>query len=104
MIMPPVGLNSEDPHVAGFLKAHAQRGKPVAPELLTPGGWHVEDGRSGAAHPPDTADRDRGSLDQKLNHVLGLLTVPVSADMPLKEVTPSTSPLQRGRGPRFLVG
>jgi DNA-binding LacI/PurR family transcriptional regulator len=50
IIMPPVGFKGEDPRVAGFLKAHAQRGKPVAPELLTPGGWHVEDGRNGAAH------------------------------------------------------
>src|SRR5260370_37451365 len=33
----------------------------------------------------------------------GCLTVPVSADMRLEEARPSTSPLQRGRGPRFLV-
>src|SRR5438132_5334779 len=33
----------------------------------------------------------------------GCLTVPVPADMRLEEARPSTSPLQRGRGPRFLV-
>jgi DNA-binding LacI/PurR family transcriptional regulator len=49
MIMPPVGIGGQSPRVTGFLKAHTQRGKSVAPELLTPGGWHVEDGRNGAA-------------------------------------------------------
>jgi hypothetical protein len=37
------------------------------------------------------------------NRFWGCLTVPVSADMRLEEARPSTSPLRRGRGPRFLV-
>jgi DNA-binding LacI/PurR family transcriptional regulator len=49
MLMPPVGIDGQSPRVTGLLKAHTQRGKSVAPELLTPGGWHVEDGRNGAA-------------------------------------------------------
>jgi len=49
MIMPPIGFNGVSPRVTGFLEAHKQRGKPVAPELLAPGGWHVEDGRDAAA-------------------------------------------------------
>ena len=49
MIMPPADPNGESPRVTGFLQAHAQRGKAVTPELLTPGGWHVTDGRDGAA-------------------------------------------------------
>lgn len=49
ILPPPYGLNAESPRVAGFLNAHAQRGKAVAPELLVPGGWRVTDGQSGAA-------------------------------------------------------
>jgi len=49
LIMPPIGFDGVSPRVTGFLQAHKQRGKPVAPELLAPGGWHVEDGRDGAA-------------------------------------------------------
>jgi DNA-binding LacI/PurR family transcriptional regulator len=49
MIMPPVDPNGESPRVTGFLKAHALRGKEVSPELLVPGGWHVQEGRDAAA-------------------------------------------------------
>jgi LacI family transcriptional regulator len=49
MIMPPSSLEGESPRVTGFLKAHAQRGKTVASELLAPGGWGVADGRNAAA-------------------------------------------------------
>ena len=50
MIMPPPDPGGQHARVAGFLKAHAQRGKKVAPELLVPGGWHLTDGRQAAAH------------------------------------------------------
>jgi LacI family transcriptional regulator, galactose operon repressor len=49
MIMPPADANGESPRVTGFLKAHALRGKEVSPELLVPGGWHVQEGRDAAA-------------------------------------------------------
>jgi DNA-binding LacI/PurR family transcriptional regulator len=50
LIMPPPdGLNAESPRVTGFLKAHAQRGRKAAPELLIRGGWHVKEGQDGAA-------------------------------------------------------
>lgn len=48
MIMPPSDPNGESPRVTGFLQAHALRGKTVTSKLLTPGGWHVTDGRVGA--------------------------------------------------------
>ena len=49
MIMPPAELSGESPRVTGFLRAHAERGKKVAPELLVAGGWHVTEGQSAAA-------------------------------------------------------
>jgi len=49
MIMPPVTPNGESQRVAGFLKAHALRGKEVPPELLVPGGWHIKEGQDAAA-------------------------------------------------------
>lgn len=47
MIMPPPYEPNE--RVTGFLKAHKLRGKEVPSELLVPGGWHVKEGRDGAA-------------------------------------------------------
>ena len=49
MIMPP-GITTEEgrARLTGFVKAHALREKKVAPELLVPGGWHVQDGQNGA--------------------------------------------------------
>ncbi|MBV9731730.1 MAG: LacI family DNA-binding transcriptional regulator [Verrucomicrobia bacterium] len=49
MISPPVDTKKQSPRVTGFLKAHARRGKKVAPELIVPGGWHVAEGQQGAA-------------------------------------------------------
>ena len=49
MISPPVDTKKQSPRVTGFLKAHARRGKKVAPELIVPGGWHVAEGQEGAA-------------------------------------------------------
>jgi DNA-binding LacI/PurR family transcriptional regulator len=49
MIRPPAAPNGESPRVAGFLKAHALRGKDAPPELLVPGGWHVKEGQDAAA-------------------------------------------------------
>jgi DNA-binding LacI/PurR family transcriptional regulator len=49
MIMPPLNPNGESPRVTGFLEAHTLRGKKVEPELLVRGGWHVTEGREGAA-------------------------------------------------------
>jgi len=49
MIMPPPDPNYESARVKGFLKAHALRGRKVAPELLVPGGWHVREGQDAAA-------------------------------------------------------
>ncbi len=49
MIMPPPDSNGQSPRVTGFLQAHALKGKEVSPELLVPGGWHVEEGQEGAA-------------------------------------------------------
>jgi DNA-binding LacI/PurR family transcriptional regulator len=49
MIMPPVDPLGENSRVAGFLKAHKLQGKEVPSELLVPGGWHVKEGRDGAA-------------------------------------------------------
>jgi LacI family transcriptional regulator len=51
LIMPPENPNEEqNPRVRGFLKAHALRGRKVAPELLAPGGWHVANGQNAAAY------------------------------------------------------
>src|SRR3984893_12392150 len=49
MIRPPADPNGKSPRVTGFLKAHALRGRKLAPELLVPGGWHVREGQDGAA-------------------------------------------------------
>jgi LacI family transcriptional regulator len=50
MIMPPnITTGEGGPRVAGFVKAHALQKKKVAPELLASGGWHVQDGKNGAA-------------------------------------------------------
>jgi LacI family transcriptional regulator len=52
MVMPPAipnGKNSQNPRVAGFLKAHAQRKRKVRPELLVPGGYDVTGGRDATA-------------------------------------------------------
>jgi DNA-binding LacI/PurR family transcriptional regulator len=46
---PPYEPNGHTQRVTGFLKAHKLRGKEVPPELLVPGGWHVKEGRDGAA-------------------------------------------------------
>ncbi len=48
MILPPADLSGVSPRLSGFLKAHAERGQTAPPELLVPGGWHVQDGRDGA--------------------------------------------------------
>jgi LacI family transcriptional regulator len=50
MIMPPSDPGGSSQRVSGFLKAHAERRRKVPSELLAPGGWHVMDGRNGAAH------------------------------------------------------
>ena len=50
MILPPRDYpDDQSPRATGFLRAHAQRGKTVAAELLVPGGWRVTDGQIGAA-------------------------------------------------------
>lgn len=50
MILPPQDHpDGQSPRTAGFLRAHAQRGKAVAVELLVPGGWRITDGKIGAA-------------------------------------------------------
>jgi DNA-binding LacI/PurR family transcriptional regulator len=48
MISPP-DAGKQNPRIAGFLKAHARRGKKVSAELIAPGGWHVADGQQSAA-------------------------------------------------------
>ena len=49
MISSPPDPADPSPRLSGFLKAHRQRGRQVAPELIVPGGWHVEDGQQGVA-------------------------------------------------------
>jgi LacI family transcriptional regulator len=48
MILQPPDLRDSQ-RMTGFLRAHEQRGKAVAAELLVPGGWYVTDGQRGAA-------------------------------------------------------
>ena len=48
MITPPPDPDHPSARVAGFLRAHSERGKNVASELLMPGGWQVTDGQRAA--------------------------------------------------------
>jgi DNA-binding LacI/PurR family transcriptional regulator len=49
MICPPIEPGQQSPRVAGFLRAHFERGRKVLPELIVPGGWHVTDGQAATA-------------------------------------------------------
>jgi LacI family transcriptional regulator len=48
LITPPVGGDVEANRVAGFLKAHRERGAKVDRDLLVSGGFDASDGRRGA--------------------------------------------------------
>ena len=88
MIMPPPDPNGESPRVTGFLRAYVAGEKRIVPELLTPGGWHVKDGRDGATRLMELP----GPLQPRSSHrTIWLPSAPSPKSKNWKNACPKTS-------------